>query len=68
MPAEWVLGTIGISFCVAIGIPPVGMIKPEGLAGSDARTLMKHGFHESAAKVMNDAKAKQGEKAEKKSK
>ena len=51
MPAEWVLGTIGITFALALCIPPFGMLKPDELASSDEKTLLKHGFHESAAKV-----------------
>ena len=54
MPVDWVLGTIGITFALALCIPPFGMLKPDELVSSDKKTLLKHGFHESAAKVASE--------------
>lgn len=51
MPAQWTLGTMVGTFLLAIGIPPFGMLKPDELVGQDKKTLARHGFHESVAKI-----------------
>ena len=65
MPAEWAFATIGITFFLAIGIPPFGMLKPDQLVGKDKKTLAKHGFYESVAKVVAEEAAEKTKAAEK---